>query len=87
MGDFWKPTAEMFTGLIERPKMSDKLLVRPPFKYIFDIVMETIKKTNCGNGNFSLIQDCTRDKNSTLSTSLTEIKKWHICKRSSDLCS
>ena len=55
MGDFWKPTADMFSGLIERPKMSDKLLVRPPFKYIFDIVMETIKKTNCGNGNFSLI--------------------------------
>lgn len=57
MGDFWKPTAELFTGLIDKPKMSDKLLLRPPFKYIYDIVMETIKKTNCGNGNLLNMQD------------------------------
>ena len=50
MGDFWKPTAEMFTSLIEKPRMTDRLLSKPPFKYIFDIVMETIKKTGVGNG-------------------------------------
>ena len=50
MGDFWKPTADMFSSLIEKPRMTDRLLSKPPFKYIFDIVMETIKKTGCGNG-------------------------------------
>jgi len=50
MGDFWKPTADMFGGLIEKPRMTEKLLLKPPFKYIFDIIMETIKKTGCGNG-------------------------------------
>ena len=55
MGDFWKATAEMFGGLIERPKMTEKLLLKPPFKYIFDIVSETIKKTGWGNGTIILI--------------------------------
>lgn len=40
----------MFTALIERPKMSEKLLIKPPFKYLFDIITETTKKTNFGNG-------------------------------------
>jgi TRAF3-interacting protein 1 len=45
MEDFWKPTSEMFSSLFEKPKMSEKLLVKPPFKYIFDIIMETTKAT------------------------------------------
>ena len=52
MGDFWKATSEMFGGLIDKPRMTEKLLLKPPFKYIFDIIMETIKKTGCGNGTF-----------------------------------
>lgn len=50
MGDFWKPTADMFSGLIEKPKMTEKLLSKPPFKYIFDIIIETSKKTNFAKG-------------------------------------
>lgn len=45
MGDFWKQTSEMFSSLFEKPKMSQKLLEKPPFKYIFDIVIETTKVT------------------------------------------
>ena len=46
MGDFWQPTAEMFGSLFEKPKMSEKLLIKPPFKYIFDILSETTKVKN-----------------------------------------
>lgn len=51
MGDFWKPTAELFGSLIEKPKMTEKLLSKPPFKYLFDIITETNKKTGVANGN------------------------------------
>lgn len=30
--------------------MTEKLLAKPPFKYIFDIITETTKKTGFGNG-------------------------------------
>lgn len=50
MGDFWKPTADLFTALIDKPKMSERLLIKPPFKYLFDIITETTKKTGFANG-------------------------------------
>ncbi len=50
MGDFWKPTADMYGSLIEKPRMTEKLLTKPPFKYIFDIVVETSKKTDFAKG-------------------------------------
>jgi TRAF3-interacting protein 1 len=45
MSDFWQTTAEMFSSLFEKPKMSEKLLLKPPFKYIFDIIIETSNAT------------------------------------------
>lgn len=75
MGDFWKPTADLFNGFIEKPKMSDKLLLRPPFKYIYDIVMETIKKSNCGNGTSLNMKDSIRGKNKMHSISKTKTRK------------
>ena len=60
MGDYWKPTSDMFSGLIDKPKMTEKLLSKPPFKYIFDIIIETSKKTNFARGNLSVTaQDST----------------------------
>lgn len=50
MGDFWKPTADLFAALIDKPKMSERLLIKPPFKYLFDIITETTKKTTFANG-------------------------------------
>lgn len=38
----------MYSSLFEKPKMSQKLLEKPPFKYIFDIIMESIKVTGIG---------------------------------------
>lgn len=49
----WQETAQMFSSLFERPKMSEKLLCKPPFKYIFDIISETIKTTGFANGLYN----------------------------------
>lgn len=54
MSDYWKPTSDMFSGLIDKPKMTEKLLSKPPFKYIFDIIVETSKKTNFARGTLSV---------------------------------
>lgn len=51
----WKTTAEMYEGLIDKPKMIEKYLAKPPFKYIFDILSETTKKTGFANGKILLI--------------------------------
>ena len=53
MATFWKPTADMFSQLFEKPKMSEKLLQKPPFKYIFDIIMETSKRTGFAKDLYS----------------------------------
>ena len=55
MGEFWKATAEMFPKLIEKPRMTEKLLSRPPFKYIFDIIKYTNDITGTINGNVQII--------------------------------
>lgn len=46
----WKATADLYEGFIERPKMTEKLLAKPPFKYLFDIITETTKKSGFANG-------------------------------------
>lgn len=46
----WKGTAELYEGFIDKPKMTEKLLGKPPFKYIYDIITETSKKTNFAQG-------------------------------------
>ena len=50
MSDYWSETGKMLGSLIEQPKMDEKLLKRPPPKYIYDIVLNTMKKTNFPKG-------------------------------------
>ncbi|VDM74730.1 unnamed protein product [Strongylus vulgaris] len=38
-------TRVAFSGLIEKPPLTDQLLARPPFKFILDVVSSTISKT------------------------------------------
>ena len=49
----WKETYNMFNSLIQTPKMTEKLLKRPPPLYIYDIIMNTMKKTGFPKGLFT----------------------------------
>ena len=51
--DYWKPTAELFEQLFSKPKMTEKLLQRPPFRYIHDIYTATLQATGFGEGLYS----------------------------------
>jgi TRAF3-interacting protein 1 len=53
MSDFWQTTADMYSSLFDKPKMSEKLLVKPPFKYIFDIILETTNQTGFAKDLYS----------------------------------
>ncbi len=50
MSDFWSETIKAYDGLITYPKLEEKYLKRPPFKYIFQIFYELSKVSNL-NGN------------------------------------
>ena len=53
MADYWSETGKLLGSLIDKPKMSEKLLKKPPPKYIYDIIMNTMKKTNFPKGLFT----------------------------------
>ena len=46
-------TQAMLGAIITRPKLSDKLLGKPPFRFLFDIVMEVVKVTGFAEGLYS----------------------------------
>ena len=53
MADYWSETGKMFGSLIEKPKMTEKLLKKPPPKYIYDIILNTMSKTGFPKGLFT----------------------------------
>ncbi|CAK62837.1 unnamed protein product (macronuclear) [Paramecium tetraurelia] len=54
MADFWQTTADMFSTLITKPMMKEQYLIKPPFNYIFDIILETYKKTGYAKGLYKI---------------------------------
>lgn len=43
----------MYEELFAKPKMTEKLLGKPPFRYLHDIYTATMKQTNFGEGLFT----------------------------------
>lgn len=50
MADFWQETAGMYEQIFSKPKMNEKLLTKPPFRYLHDIFTATMAKTGYGQG-------------------------------------
>jgi len=51
MGDeYWQVTAEMYGQIFQKPKMTQKLLMKPPFRYLHDIFAATSQATGFGKG-------------------------------------
>ena len=53
MSDYWSKTGELFKTIIEKPKMTEKFLKKPPPKYIYDMIMNTMKATGFPKGLFT----------------------------------
>ncbi len=49
---YWKATEAMYSQLFSKPAMKEKLLTKPPFRYLHDIFTATLGKTGYGEGLF-----------------------------------
>ena len=50
---FTQETIDHLTPLVDSPKLTPALLAKPPYRFIFDIVMTIQKKTGFGEGLFT----------------------------------
>ena len=46
-------TKQRVGGIIQKPKMQDKLLQKPPFRFLYDTISAIITGTGFGNGLYT----------------------------------
>ena len=51
--EYWVVTQQCFEQLFSKPKMTQKLLTKPPFRYLHDIFTATMEATNFGQGLYN----------------------------------
>lgn len=49
----WELTAKLFTEIIDKPKLVEKYLKRPPFRFLHDVFSAVHKKTKFGINHFT----------------------------------
>lgn len=53
MSDYWSETKSLFENLLERPPLKEKYLKKPSPKYIFFLIINTLKITEFPLGLFT----------------------------------
>jgi TRAF3-interacting protein 1 len=48
--EYWEKTSRLLGEIISKPRMTQKHLSRPPFRYIFDIFYNIVEETGFGKG-------------------------------------
>lgn len=74
MTDYWSETIKSFEGLISYPRLEEKYLKRPPFKYLFSIFVECMKVSSLGEDQFSE-EELDKEKYDSSEKKLDFIKK------------
>jgi len=49
----WEKTRDILQPLIKAPKLTEKLLLKPPFRFLHDIITNLIKQQQCYEGLFT----------------------------------
>ena len=57
MADYWVEIRKMYSSLIDKPKMTEMLLKRPPPKYVYHIILNTMRKTGFPRGLFTIEEE------------------------------